>query len=284
MKGISVVIPTYNREKLLKRALQSVTRQRLACDEIIVVDDGSTDNTEKLVKAFADSSSIAVSYLYQQNKGPAAARNLGIRAAQYDILAFLDSDDHWHKNKLKMQYAALIGNPDIMISHTREKWLRRGKHLNQKMKHQPGNGNIFEDCLQLCAVGMSTVMLRKDLFKNVGFFNENLRCCEDYDLWIRTSCRHSFLLVDDALTVKEGGRDDQVSFQYRVGMDKLRIDAMQELLKSKILTSAQDRICLLELIKKCTVYGKGCLKHGKIEEGKNYLAIAQTAEQEVAQR
>ena len=103
-------------------------------------------------------------------------------------------------------------------------------------------------------------------------------------MWIRTSCRHSFLLVDDALTVKEGGRDDQVSFQYRVGMDKLRIDAMQELLKSKILTSAQDRICLLELIKKCTVYGKGCLKHEKIEEGKNYLAIAQTVEQEVAQR
>ncbi len=281
MKGISVVIPTYNRAKLLARALQSVLDQRLPCDEIIVVDDGSTDFTNDSVRQFAADSLVKVRYLHQENRGPAAARNLGIGAAYYDTLAFLDSDDHWQKNKLKLQYAALVQNPEMLISHTREKWLRRGKHLNQKKKHQPGNGDIFQHCLQLCAVGMSTVMLQKKLFKQVGFFNEKYRCCEDYDLWIRTSCNYPFLLVDEPLTIKEGGRDDQVSFQYRVGMDKLRIASIQDLLQGKTLTPEQTELSLLELYRKCSVYGKGCLKHDKSEEGSRYLDIAKWAEKQV---
>jgi len=281
MKGISVVIPTYNREKVLVRALQSVADQNLACDEIIVVDDGSTDSTKKLVEEFAAVSASEVHYLYQENKGPAAARNYGIRTARYHFLAFLDSDDHWNKNKLKLQFQALEANPELMISHTREKWFRRGKHLNQKKKHRPGNGDIFAHCLQLCAVGMSTVMLRKELFEQTGVFNEKFRCCEDYDLWIRTSSKHLFLLLDKALTIKEGGRKDQVSFQYRVGMDKLRIASIQDLLKSKTLDSDQRTLALIELNKKCRVYGKGCLKHDKIEEGNIYLEIAKMAEKQV---
>ena len=283
MKGISVVIPTYNRAKLLSRALQSVIGQRLGCNEIIVVDDGSNDSTKECVRQFAAASSVEVRYLYQENSGPAAARNFGIRVAHYDTLAFLDSDDHWHKNKLKLQYGALEENPKLLISHTREKWLRRGKHLNQKKKHQPGHGDIFQHCLQLCAVGMSTVMLRNELFEQVGLFNEKYRCCEDYDLWIRTSCKYPFLLVDEPLTIKEGGRDDQVSFQYRVGMDKLRIAAIQDLLQSKSLTPEQTELSLLELDRKCSVYGKGCLKHDKSEEGSKYLDIAKWAGKQVRQ-
>ncbi len=283
MKGISVVIPTYNRGELLVRALQSVAKQSLTCDEIIVVDDGSTDSTKKIVSDFATVSTCEIHYLYQDNKGPAAARNYGIRCAQYDFVAFLDSDDHWHKTKLELQSKALRENPQSMISHTKEIWFRRGKHLNQMKKHQPGNGDIFAHCLQLCAVGMSTVMIRKELFEQTGLFNEQYRCCEDYDLWIRTSCSYPFLLVDEALTIKEGGRDDQVSFQYRVGMDKLRIRSIQDLLRSEQLTLEQRKIAFLELYKKCTVYGKGCLKHDKIEEGSRYLEIAKMAEKQVLQ-
>jgi len=283
MKGISVVIPTYNRTKLLCRALQSVLDQRLTCDEIIVVDDGSSDSTKDCVHKFTAGSAVKVRYLYQENRGPAAARNFGIQVARYDTLAFLDSDDHWHKNKLKLQYAALEENPKILISHTREKWLRRGKHLNQKKKHQPGNGDIFQHCLQLCAVGMSTVMLRNKLFEQIGLFNEKYRCCEDYDLWIRISCKYPFLLIDEPLTIKDGGRDDQVSFQYRVGMDKLRIAAIQDLLQGKSLTPEQIELSLQELYRKCSVYGQGCLKHDKSEEGCKYLDIAKWAEKQVRQ-
>ncbi len=281
MQGISVIIPSYNRKKMLGRALASVCNQSRSCDEIIVVDDGSTDGTGEYVEKMALQSKIPIHYFYQDNRGPAAARNLGIRNAHHALIAFLDSDDYWHRQKLELQCAILEKNPEMMISHTKEKWLRRGKHLNQKKKHQPGNGDIFKHCLQLCAVGMSTVVLRKKLFADIGLFNEELRCCEDYDLWIRTSCQYPFLLVEEPLTIKEGGREDQVSYTFRVGMDRFRVTSLLNLLQSKVLNSFQQQLCLVELKKKSVVYGRGCMKHNKEEEGKKYLAIANWAAKQV---
>jgi glycosyltransferase involved in cell wall biosynthesis len=282
MVGISVIIPTYNREKLLRRSLDSVAAQSFCCDEIIVIDDGSTDDSYAVVVDFKSQNSIPVRYLFQENKGPAAARNFGIRESKYGVLAFLDSDDHWEKKKLELQFSSFVKQPDMMISHTKERWLRRGQHLNQKKKHQPGNGNIFKHCLQLCAVGMSTVMARKELFEHVGFFNEKYRCCEDYDMWIRTSCRYPFLLVERSLTVKEGGREDQVSYQFRIGMDRLRISSILDLVQRQCLSFEQLQMAYNELQKKCLVYGKGCLKHDKAEEGRRYLDLAEWAEAKVS--
>ena len=121
---------------------------------------------------------------------------------------------------------------------------------------------------------MSTVMAKKDLFNKIGFFNENLRCCEDYDLWLRTASRYPFLLIDTPLTVKEGGRDDQVSYQYRIGMDKLRISAIVDLLRNNSLSSKQLVWALEELQRKCHVYGKGCIKHDRPEEGTRYVKVS----------
>ena len=196
MTGISVIIPTYNRAFFLDRALNSVLRQSLPCNEILVIDDGSEDETRVCVDRFSASCPMPVRYIYQNNRGPSAARNRGIEEADFSCLAFLDSDDHWQKKKLEVQYNALGKKPDSMISHTKERWLRRGHHLNQKKKHIPGDGDIFNHCLQLCAVGMSTVMVRKQIFAEAGMFNEKMRCCEDYDLWLRVSSRYPFLLVD----------------------------------------------------------------------------------------
>jgi glycosyltransferase involved in cell wall biosynthesis len=277
MTGISVIIPSYNRASFLLRALVSVARQTMSCDEIIVVDDGSEDSTQDCVQTFSTECRIPVRYFYQHNHGPAAARNLGIGEAKYTYLAFLDSDDHWKKKKLETQFKALEADQKSVISHTKERWLRRGKHLNQKKIHQPGHGDIFKHCLQLCAVGMSTVMVKKELFDTIGLFNETLRCCEDYDLWLRASSKYSFLLVDKPLTVKEGGRQDQVSYQYRVGMDRLRITAILDLLKSTELNRIQVKMTLEELQRKCLVYGEGCVKHMKKQEGESYLEIEQWA-------
>lgn len=277
MTGISVIIPTYNRASFLKRALMSVQRQTLACDEIIVIDDGSTDETSASVSGFAKECEIPVRYLFQKNQGPAAARNHGIREARFSHLAFLDSDDHWQKKKLQLQYSCHVDNPEVFISHTKERWFRRGIHLNQKKIHQPGNGDIFKHCLRLCAVGMSTVMVNKKLFDEIGLFNVNLRCCEDYDLWLRTSCRYPFHLIESPLTIKEGGRDDQVSYQFRVGMDRLRIGAIVDLLQNVKLSQHQATWVLEELQRKCQVYGKGCIKHERIHEGEQYLNLAEWA-------
>ena len=124
---------------------------------------------------------------------------------------------------------------------------------------------------------MSTVLVEKDLFTQIGLFNENLRCCEDYDLWLRASCQFPFLLVEHPLTIKEGGREDQVSYQYRVGMDRLRITAILDLLSGHRLSIGQVKLTLEELQRKCLVYGTGCLKHDKHSEGTPYLRVAEWA-------
>ena len=271
---ISVVIPTYNRAEFLNRALLSVARQTLKCSEIIVVDDGSTDNTSAVLDNISNTVRVPLKVLKQKNKGVASARNRGVACAENDYIVFLDSDDHWHKKKIELQYKALQENPECLISHTREKWLRRGVHLNQKRKHIPQHGDIFQHSLQLCAVGMSTVMVRKDLFSQVGMFDETLRCCEDYDLWLRVSCRFPFHLIDRPLTVKEGGREDQVSFMYRKGMDRMRIYSIKKLLDSGILDEKQTILALNEFHRKCSVFGNGCIKHGKVEVGEYYLNLA----------
>ncbi len=281
---VSVIIPTYNRSLLLRRAVESVFRQTIQCSEIILVDDGSTDNTLDLLHDLSTSAKIPFQVYHRKNRGPAAARNFGVRKAKFPFIAFLDSDDHWHKRKLELQYPLLVDNSSCRISHTREKWLRRGHHLNQKKKHAPCDGDIFNHCLQLCGVGMSTVMLKKTLFDQVGLFDESLRCCEDYDLWLRVSCKFSFLLVDKPLTVKEGGREDQVSFQYRLGMDRMRIYSLKKLLDSNVLDRKKHFMALNELKKKITIFGNGCLKHGKQELGCSYLDLIKVYEEKAIKK
>jgi glycosyltransferase involved in cell wall biosynthesis len=244
--------------------------QSRPADEIIVVDDGSTDETAKLVRSYGSK----VTYLWQENKGPAAARNIGIKKSAGEYIAFLDSDDWWHKDKLQVQMAYMAKEPDYLISHTDEVWYRRGRLLNQKKKHRKHHGHIFDKCLPLCAVSPSTVIARRELFAKAGFFDETLPCCEDYDLWLRISSRHPFLLVDEPLTLKDGGRPDQVSYIHRVGMDRYRIASLKNILNQPgLLNGEQQSLARKEFDRKCHIYGKGCIKHGKIDEGEHYLNL-----------
>ena len=163
--AISVIIPTYNRAGgLLEKAIDSVLAQVDVDFEVLVVDDGSTDQTKRIL----DSYGSQIGSFHQKNKGPAAARNLGIREATHDLLAFLDSDDWWDTKKLSIQARAMAENREFMISHTDEVWYRRGIFLNQKKRHARPHGHIFEQCLPLCCVGMSTVMARREFFKQAG--------------------------------------------------------------------------------------------------------------------
>ena len=269
---VSVIIPTYNRAKRLGKAIDSVLNQSHQDFELIIVDDGSDDNTAEVIESYSSD----IVYLRQENSGPAAARNRGIEKARYDILAFLDSDDWFAENKLETQLEAMQQNPSHLISHTQETWYRNGKILNQKVKHRKNSGEIFRQSLELCAVGMSTVMVRREIFERYGLFDEDLPCCEDYDLWLRVSAEQEFLLVDEPLTLKDGGRADQVSTIYRVGMDKFRIKAIMKILTSGGLTAEQTWMALRELENKCRIYGNGCIKHGKAEEGNYYLNLPVT--------
>jgi len=268
---VSVIIPTHNRAGFLAKAMGSVLAQTYRNFELIVVDDGSTDSTSQLLASYGRE----VIALRQENRGPAAARNLGIRQARYPLLAFLDSDDCFAPEKLAIQVAAMEAAPATLISHTQEIWRRNGSHLNQKKIHAKGGGDIFARSLRLCVVGMSTVMARRDLFQQVGLFDEELPCCEDYDLWLRASVRHPFLLVDRPLTIKEGGRPDQVSVRFRLGMDRFRIRSLEKLLADPLLDQPRRRLACAELVRKARIYGNGCLKHGREKEGRRFLALAE---------
>lgn len=267
---VSVIIPTCNRAGFLEKAIDSVLSQSYRNIELIVVDDGSTDNTPQILARYGRS----IVSLHQSNQGPAAARNRGIREARHPLLAFLDSDDFFVPEKLALQVATMEAEPALLISHTQEIWRRNGCHLNQKKIHDKGHGEIFSRSLRLCVVGMSTVMARRAFFDQVGLFNEELPCCEDYDLWLRASVRHAFFLLDRPLTVKEGGRPDQVSVRFQVGMDRFRIRAIENLLAGNSLSPEQRRLACEELVRKARIYGKGCCKHGREEEGQHYLALA----------
>ena len=269
---ISVIIPTYNRGGWLAECINSVLKQTLAPAEVLVVDDGSTDHTGQVVADLARETAIPLRCIRQENRGAAAARNTGIRAARGELLSFLDSDDRFLPEKLALQYARLSASA-ALISHTGEQWLRRGQSLAQKKKHQPPDGDIFPASLAMCVVGMSTVMARKELFARYGLFDEELPCCEDYDFWLRVGCREPFLLVAQPLTIKNGGRPDQLSVRYQQGMDRFRIRALAKLLADGTLSGEQFQLALAELARKCAIYGQGCIKHGRCAEGRTVLRL-----------
>jgi glycosyltransferase involved in cell wall biosynthesis len=269
---VSVIIPTYNRAQRLGKAIDSVLAQSHQDFELIVVDDGSEDNTDELIENYNSD----IVYIRQENSGAAAARNRGIEKAHYNLLAFLDSDDWFAENKLKTQIEAMNRNPSCLISHTNEIWYRNGQILNQKLKHRKSSGDIFAQSLELCAVGMSTIMIHKEIFDRYGFFDEGYPCCEDYEFWLRISAEEKFLLVEEPLTSKDGGRDDQLSAIYRTGMDKFRIKAIMKTLASGRLTEEQTGIARRELERKCRIYGTGCIKHGRAEEGRYFLNLPET--------
>ncbi|MCI5223514.1 MAG: glycosyltransferase family 2 protein [Candidatus Electrothrix sp. AR4] len=271
--NISVIIPTYNRAGFIDKAITSVLLQTFPCAEIVVIDDGSIDSTPEIVRRLAEQTQVKIRYVYKENRGASAARNQGIIKARHDILCFLDSDDRWAPRKLELQLMAMNQDPRYLISHTRELWYRQGKRINQKKKHAPPHGEIFNRALGMCVVGMSTVMIHRELFNRYGLFDEEMLCCEDYDLWLRVSRKEEFLLIDEPLTLKDGGRADQLSAIHRLGMDTWRIRSIRNLLENCEMTQEHYSSALAELKKKCAVYGNGCIKHGKQEEGERYLAL-----------
>ncbi len=269
MPRVSVIIPTFNRSKKVVRAIESVLTQSLKDFEIIVVDDGSVDNTAKALSKYMS----LIKYIRQPvNKGVSAARNIGIKSATSPWIAFLDSDDYWLKEKLYVQMEFINKNPDTVACQTEEIWIRNGRRVNPKNKHKKPSENIFKESLKLCLVSPSSVILKESLFKDVGLFDETFPAAEDYDLWLRISCRYPIYLIDKGLVVKEGGHADQLSQRFS-GMDRFRIRAIVKLIKSGILSSDQKRAAMEELSIKCRIYGEGCIKRGKMEEGDLYLSL-----------
>lgn len=262
---ISVIIPSWNRADRLAAALDSVRAQSLAAHEIIVVDDGSTDNTRELLGRHYPE----VHYLYQQNAGVSCARNTGIKAASGDWIALLDSDDQWHASKLERQQQALLAQPGYRLCHCDEIWMRNGKRVNPMKKHAKSGGHIFRQCLPLCIISPSAVMIERSLFDDTGLFDESLPACEDYDLWLRICATQPVLFVDQPLLIKVGGHADQLSRRYW-GMDRFRVRALEKILAAGILKQQDHAAALQMLQEKLAILIQGADKRDNLVLAEQY--------------
>lgn len=243
---VSIIIPTFNRSTVVLRAINSVLKQTYKNFELIVVDDGSTDDTELQLQTLIANNSIQ--YYKKTNAGVASARNFGVSKARGQWFAFLDSDDEWLPHKLQEQMTYLKDKTHLSIVYGEEIWMRNGVRVNQKKIHQKFGGWIFEKCIEQCFIAPSSVLIAKKLFEEMKGFDENFVVCEDYDLWLKISSSYEIGLIEQPLIIKYGGHDDQLSTKY-FAMDMWRLKSMHNLLQTTLLPE-RARTALVDMMKK----------------------------------
>lgn len=270
---ISVIIPTYNRAAFLREAIASVLAQDILRRpdsqpevEVLVIDDGSADATREVALSFGE----IVRYHRLPHRGVSVARNVGLRLAQGDYIAFLDSDDLWHREKLAVQMSFLNAFPEAMLCCTEEIWMRNGLRLNPQRKHQKFSGWIFDKVLPLCLLSLSSCLFRRRVFEEVGNFDESFPVCEDYEFGIRLAWRYPIHLIRRPLVIKRGGHPDQLSRQYW-GMDRFRVKALEKALTLP-LEPWQRRLVEAEIVKKCRILVKGFERRKNWVEAEKYRA------------
>lgn len=200
MPEVSVVMPAFNVAWCVGRAVDSVLAQDFASRELIVVNDGSTDDTARVLSAYGD----AIIVIDQPNGGMSAARNAGIRAARGEFIAFLDSDDYWLTGKLSRQVELMRARPEVGFCSTAARVENpEGRLLNMwECRHARVDmlQTLFSENAAI-AGGCSAVMVRRNLLDRTGLFDESLRGFEDPDLWIRLAAVGGYACIDEALAV-----------------------------------------------------------------------------------
>ncbi len=268
MPLISVIIPTFNRSDLLRRAIDSVLSQSFKDFELIVVNDGSTDNTEKTLAEYNDITLLNLKH----NSGVSCARNRGVKHSGGEWVSFLDSDDQWLPNKLQEQVEWMFHTPQCTIFQSREIWIRDGKRVNQPRALRKKEGDLFFESLQRCSITPSTVMIRRSLFEEHGGFDEALPACEDYDLWLRITASERVGLVDREHLIRYGGHPDQLSLSTPC-LDKYRVYALQKLLSKEGLNGTQKTATIDTLRKKAAIIANGALKRGNLNDYQQYIKL-----------
>jgi glycosyltransferase involved in cell wall biosynthesis len=199
MPLISAAIITHNRAQYLEEAIQSVLGQTCSDVELVVVDDGSTDGTEKLVAPYLD----RIRYIRQEHGGKAAARNAAVRLAQSDLIAFCDSDDVWYPDRLERQLAALEEQPDVGMVHghvtvidsTGDELPDRTASARTVFGAAHRNGASYASYASDCRCLSSTILVRREVFDTVGFYDPALPI-EDYDFYLRLLLDYDLLFLD----------------------------------------------------------------------------------------
>ncbi len=212
---VSVIIPTYNRGYILEQAIASVQNQTYPEIEILVVDDGSTDNTEQIVSQISDS---RIRYIKNpKNCGVSHTRNLGIAAAKGKYIAFQDSDDIWKPDKLEKQMECMRQEDYGMVYCAFQREFQDGSVVYYPPKEMPmeeKQGNIFQSLLRQNLISTQTMLIPKEVLRETGYFNEGMSNLEDYELALRIAKNHKIGMVDEALvylhTLPDGINQNQI--------------------------------------------------------------------------
>ena len=216
MKRVSVVIPAYNKANLTVKVVESVLNQTYKDIEIIVVDDGSTDDTRQLICAYGDK----IKYVYKKNGGACSARNVGINLASGEYIGLLDCDDLYLPEKIKLSVDFLEKHPDFGFVHSaayftddKDNILRIFSHYKSRRTGWIGKDLLFRDFI--CN---STVIVRKSCFKKVGFFDESIFTPGDWDMWLRLAENYKAGYIDKPL----------VSYRVSSGYNLSHIEQMKK--------------------------------------------------------
>jgi len=197
---ISIIIPTYNQAEYLQEAVDSVLNQTYKNIEIIIIDDGSTDNTLKVVNSFNDNKII---FIQQRNKGASSARNTGIKEANGEYIAFLDSDDLWLKDKLRKQIDFMRENQKVGLLGTGCFQVIDTNKMIYKKIFPHKNEILQKDLIKYNPFIQSSVMVRKNVFNDIGLYDEKFKESEDYDLWLRIAQKYKIANLKQALVTKK---------------------------------------------------------------------------------
>jgi len=187
---VSIITPTYNRAKFIKDAIDSVLDQSFSDWELLIVDDGSTDNTSELLTAYEGDTRIY--YIKQPNRGQSIARNVALSRARGKYIGFLDSDDTWYPDKLERQCAFLEAHPEVHIVHGDEAIIdEQGRETTRKNMRRY-SGRITPYLLEDNSVSITTTLVRRECFESMGGFDSRYGVADDYDLWLRFSVCYRF--------------------------------------------------------------------------------------------
>ncbi len=212
---VSVIISCYNYAKYLPFCLESVLCQTYGDFEIIIVNDGSTDNTAEVVEEYLPNPLIR--YIRQENAGQAHAKNTGIRAATGEFIAFLDSDDFWETDKLKKQMP-LFSDPRVGVVYSRARFIdENGRSLNLSVGgeyQRPRTGRITEHLFFDNFIPFSSSIVRRECLGKAGIFDESIKMGIDWDLWLRISVHFGFAYVDEPLLIYRIGHSGQMSRNF----------------------------------------------------------------------
>lgn len=208
---VSVVIPTYNRARFLPGAIASIRQQSVPCAEIVVVDDGSTDDTAAVLASLGE----GIRHIRQANAGPAAARNRGIREARGEFVAFLDTDDRWLPEKIARQLQVMASHPAVaLVSADMAIEDEHGARMVDSNFAKRGLRAFFEQLdgapvpeaprrlLQLNFINTSTVLARREVLLELDCFDTRLRYGEDLELWLRIAARHPIACVPSVQEIR----------------------------------------------------------------------------------